>query len=105
CTVSDADPAPPHINPLSLHDALPISTSRPIGSGKGATSTSAPAACAAFTAASMSVTRYPVRSAPNGYGIGVLKPNSETVPTGVCRSCDVALLGVGVTVATTCLVL
>ncbi len=34
-----------------------------------------------------------------------MKPNSETVPTGVWISCEVVLDGVGVTVATTCLVL
>src|SRR5882757_5378508 len=37
--------------------------------------------------------------------MGVLKPNRETVPTGVWISCEVVLLGVGVTVTTTCLVL
>jgi hypothetical protein len=28
--------------------------------------------------------------------MGVLNPNKETVPTGVCSSCEVVLLGVGV---------
>jgi hypothetical protein len=37
--------------------------------------------------------------------MGVKNPKSDTVPTGVCNSCDVVLLGVGVTVAMTCFVL
>ena len=40
----------------------------------------------------MSVTRYPVRSKPNGYGIGVLKPKTDTEPTGVRTNCDMVLL-------------
>src|SRR5882757_7019576 len=82
-----------------------MTASRPIGSGNGSTRTPAPAARAALIATSMSVTRKPVRSAPKGKGIGVLKPKSDTVPTGVCRSCEVVVLGVGVTVTTTCFVL
>src|SRR5580700_7883408 len=77
-----------------------MTTSRPIGSGNGATITSAPSAFAALTAASKSVTRYPVRSAPNGYGTGVLNPNTDSEPTGVRTSCDIVSLGVGVTVNT-----
>src|ERR1700688_3895767 len=77
--------------------------SRPIGSLKGATKTSAPVALAARIASSISVTRYPVRSNPNGYGTGVLNPNTDTVPAGVMTSCDMVLLGVGVTVKTPCL--
>lgn len=37
-----------------------------------------------------------------GYGIGALKPNTENVPTGVKTNWDIVLLGVGVTVKTTC---
>src|SRR5260370_40651842 len=51
----------------------------------------------------MSATRYPVRSEPNGYGIGVLKPKTDKVPTGVSTNCDIVLLEVGVTVKTPCL--
>src|SRR5579862_8272555 len=79
-------------------------TSRPIGSLNWVTRTSAPAARAALMASSKSVTRYPVRSAPKGYGMGVLKPKTETVPAGVNTSWDIALLGVGVWVNTPCLV-
>ncbi len=32
-----------------------------------------------------------------------MKPNTETVPTGVSTSWDIVLLGVGVTVKTPCL--
>src|SRR4029077_199911 len=78
--------------------------SRPIGSSNGLTRTSAPAARAARVAPARSVTRYPVRSNPNGYGTGVLNPNTDTVPTGVMTSCDMVRLGVGVTVKTPCLV-
>src|SRR5215467_1703286 len=77
-----------------------ITASLPIGSSNGLTRTSAPSACAARTAASRLVTRYPVRSAPNGYGTGVLNPKTERVPAGVSTSCDIVLLGVGVTVKT-----
>src|SRR3569623_1142849 len=48
----------------------------------------------------MFVPRYPVRSLPNGYGTGVSKPNTDSMPTGVCTYCDAVLLGVGVTVNT-----
>src|SRR3981189_1595459 len=72
--------------------------SRPMGSGNGATTTSAPLAFADWIAVSMSVTRYPVRSTPNGYGIGVVKPNTENVPPGVDPACHIVLLGVGVIV-------
>src|SRR5271170_4881182 len=41
---------------------------------------------------------------PNGYGTGVWNPKTETVPAGVSTSCDIVLLGVGVTVKTPCLV-
>ena len=53
-------------------------------------------------AVSMSVTRYPVRSSPNGYGIGVVKPNAENVPTGVNTACHIVVLGVGVIVKAAC---
>jgi hypothetical protein len=49
----------------------------------------------------MSVTKYPVLSPPNGYGMGVVNPNAEIVPTGVKINCEKVLLGVGVTSATT----
>ena len=49
----------------------------------------------------MSLTKYPVRSRPYGYGTGVVKPNAEIVPTGVKINCEKVLLGVGVTSATT----
>src|SRR5439155_24991681 len=77
--------------------------SRPIGSSNGATMTSAPHARAARTAASISITRYPVRSTPHGYGTGVLKPNTDSVPTGVRTTWVIVLLGVGVTVKPACL--
>src|SRR5580693_2337314 len=76
----------------------------PIGSLKGATMRSAPVERATRTAASRSVTRQPVRSRPNGYGMGVLKPKTDMDPTGVSTNCDIVLLGVGVTVKTPCLV-
>jgi hypothetical protein len=38
----------------------------------------------------------------NGYGMGVLKPNTDIDPTGVNTNCDIVLLGVGVTVNTPC---
>ena len=41
---------------------------------------------------------------PKGYGIGVLNPNTDSEPTGVKTSCDMVLLGVGVTVKTPCFV-
>jgi hypothetical protein len=34
-----------------------------------------------------------------------VKPNSDTAPAGVCKICEVALLGVGVTLVTTGLIL
>src|SRR5438876_11578543 len=77
--------------------------SRPARSSNGATSTSAPVARAARTAVAMSLTRYPLRSTPNGYGVGVVKPKTEMVPKGVNINCEIVLLGVGVTVMTDCL--
>jgi hypothetical protein len=53
-------------------------------------------------AVSMSVTRYPVRSSPNGYGIGVVKPNTENVPIDVNTARHIVLLGVGVIVNAAC---
>src|SRR5580658_46691 len=76
-------------------------TSIPIGSSNGVTMTSAPAARADLRAAFMSVTRYPVRSAPKGYGMGVVNPKTEIVQTGVKINCEKVLLGVGVTVVAT----
>jgi hypothetical protein len=35
--------------------------------------------------------------------MGVLKPKTEIVPTGVNINCEMVLLGFGVTVVTTCL--
>src|ERR1700683_4270633 len=61
----------------------------------GSTITSAPAARAVRIACSISVTRYPVRSCPNGNGIGVSNANTERVPTGVQTYCISALLGTG----------
>src|SRR5258705_14022391 len=78
-----------------------ITASCPIGSLNGVTSTSAPVCRAARIAVSMSVTKYPVRSTPYGYGTGVEKPNAEIVPTGVQINCENVLLGVGVTFVTT----
>ena len=49
----------------------------------------------------MSVTKYPVRSTPYGYGTGVVKPNAEIEPTGVKINCEKVVLGVGVTCVTT----
>jgi hypothetical protein len=49
----------------------------------------------------MSVTKYPVRSRPYGYGTGVSKPKADIVPTGVKTNCERVLLGVGVTCVTT----
>src|SRR5260370_21937280 len=78
-----------------------ITASCPIGSLNGVTSISAPACRAARIAVSMSVTKYPVRSTPYGYGTGVVKPNAEIVPTGVKINCEKDLLGRGVTCVTT----
>jgi hypothetical protein len=33
-------------------------------------------------------TKYPVRSEPNGYGVGVWKPKTEIGPTGVKINCE-----------------
>src|ERR1700693_1940301 len=35
--------------------------------------------------------------------MGVLKPNTDNMPTGVVTSCEIVLLGVGVMATTTCL--
>src|ERR1700683_5150455 len=78
-----------------------ITTSRPIGSGNGATIMSAPSASAVRTAASRSTTRYPVRSPPKGKGIGDLNPNMDKVPTGERTNRSTFSLGVGVTDVTT----
>jgi len=48
----------------------------------------------------MSVTRHPVRSSPNGNGIGVWNANTENVPAGVSRNCNTVLLGTGRTFVT-----
>ena len=45
-----------------------------------------------------------MRSVPKGDGIGVLNPKTDIVPAGVKTSCDMVLLGVGVTVKTPCFV-
>jgi hypothetical protein len=45
-------------------------------------------------------TSQPVRSAPNGYGMGVWKSNTDRVPTGDRISSDSVWLGVGVTSTT-----
>src|ERR1700685_1901116 len=79
-----------------------IIASRPIGSLKGVTHTSAPDARALIIAASRSLTRYPVRSDPNGNGMGVLKPKTEIMPTGVMTNCERVWLDVGVTVTKPC---
>src|ERR1700682_2751601 len=78
-----------------------ITASCPIGSLNGVTSISAPVCRAARIAVPMSATKYPVRSTPYGYGTGVVKPNTENVPTGVKINCENVLLGVGVTCVTT----
>jgi hypothetical protein len=46
----------------------------------------------------MPVTSQPVRSLPNGYGIGVRKPKTESAPTGEVIKRQQVRLGVGVTV-------
>src|SRR5277367_1359809 len=78
-----------------------ITASCPIGSLNGVTSISAPVCRAARIAVPISVTKYPVRSMPYGYGTGVMKPNAEIVPTGVKINCEKVVLGVGVTCVTT----
>src|SRR5438046_1947036 len=78
-----------------------ITASCPIGSSNGVTSISAPVCRAARIAVPMSVTKYPVRSTPYGYRTGVVKPNTDIVPTGVKINCEKVLLGVGVTCVTT----
>src|ERR1022692_4667572 len=77
-----------------------MTASSPIGSLKGSTMTSAPAARAALTAWSMSVTRYPVRSCPNGKGTGVWYAKTDSAPTGVNMYCISVLLATGRTFPT-----
>src|SRR5437660_12862864 len=78
-----------------------ITASCPIGSSNGVTRISAPVCRAARIAVPMSVTKYPVRSTPYGYGTGVVKPNADVMPTGVQINCEKVLLGGGITCVTT----
>jgi len=84
---------------LSNQSAQAFMTAYPDIIANGWTMMSAPAETAARRAPSMSLTRYPVRSLPNGYGIGVVNAKTESAPTGDVINRHSVLLGVGVTVS------
>ena len=81
-----------------------MTASLPIGSSNGLTRTSAPSALSC-PHRGVEVGHQIARAlGAEGYGTGVLNPKTDTVPAGVNTSCDIVLLGVGVTVKTPCLV-